>query len=157
MTQPLAKGPTYRTVKGTKRAVEAIVICDQCGNRKIGWVWAAANHRLDGKIDPDCPTVHVFDGEAKPPFDLGKPEERGDFTWVDGGLELEAFRAMKERPGRLEYKGHTDYTLKTDDVLTAYCHPPRRRDARRRAARDPRSEEGAASACLRPTDRVAFR
>lgn len=105
MTRRLPPGPTYRKVKGTRVAVEAIVICDDCGNREIGWLWRDQRGR------------YLYDGEAEPPYDLGSPGAPG-YAGYDSLAEI---RAAKSAAGRLETGMRTVFVLRSDDHLGAFC------------------------------------
>jgi hypothetical protein len=96
--------PAVRTIKGQRRVVTLILVCDECGNREVGWAWT----------DPQ--RLVRFDGMAEPPADVG-----------DGNLpELAAmdWAELKRRRGRLAGP-RTERLIKayvTDDRrLFAYC------------------------------------
>jgi hypothetical protein len=81
--------PAERTIKGRRRIVVLIVICDACGNREVGWAW-----RDRGQLR--------FEGEIEPVPDLGGEDEIRETHGVNADAVLDGdWAELKRQHGRL--------------------------------------------------------
>jgi hypothetical protein len=85
-----ARLPAVRNIKGERHVVVLIVICDECGNREVGWAWV------------HVPGVVGYEPEIEPPANLGSEDEVRKAHGSDADTVLDGdWGELKRRRGRL--------------------------------------------------------